>query len=85
MQDPPAMEGIRGVLVHTGLGTPPARAFVVGTVIGLGAYFLKMPSVSCDEDGRMRPFSAVSKDPNATYYHFLGVPLVAATAAFLFT
>ena len=83
--DPPAIEGMRGVLVKVGLATPLSRAFVVGTAVGIGAYLLKVPSASFDEEGEMRPLALVSNAPTATYAHFLAVPLTAATVAFLFT
>lgn len=81
----PAIEGIRGIAVYCGLGTPAARAFVVGTMVGLAAYAVKQPAMSFDEEGKMRPLALVSKAPTATNAHFLAVPLTAAAAAFLFT
>jgi len=83
--DPPAIEGIRGILVYAGLGTPVARAFVTGVTVGLGAYMLRMPAACYDQDGQMRPFKPLSSAPTATNYHFLAVPLAAATTAYLFT
>lgn len=83
--EPPPILGMRGVLVKVGLGTPPARAFVTGAVVGLAAYAVKWPHVSFDEKGQMRPMAVVSKDPTATPYHFLAVPVAAATIAYLFT
>lgn len=83
--DPPAIEGFRGVLVQAGLASPASRAFVIGTAIGLGAYALKIPKVSFDEKGNMRPLALVSKDPTATNSHFLAVPIAAAAVAYLFT
>ena len=84
-QAPPVIEGSRGVLVKVGLATPSSRAFVVGTAVGLGAYALGMPKVSFTEDGQMRPLKHVSSSPDATYAHFLAVPLTAAAIAFVFT
>jgi hypothetical protein len=81
----PRIEGLRGILVYVGLGNPLARAFVAGTVVGLGLYVAKMPTASFDEKGQMRPFKPLSKAPNATNAHFLAAPLGAAAAAFLFT
>ena len=82
--DTPHIEGLRGMLVHVGLGTPLSRAFVAGTFVGLAAYALKLPSVAFDEKGQMRPLALVSQEPTATNYHFLAVPVTAAAAAFLF-
>lgn len=81
----PMIEGWRGIAVHTGLGTPLSRAFVAGTAVGIATYALKWPRESFDEEGQMRPLSLVSKDPSATKFHFLAVPLGAAVAAYLFT
>tara|TARA_B100001094_G_C17769902_1_gene594500 strand:+ start:306 stop:569 length:264 start_codon:yes stop_codon:yes gene_type:complete len=83
--EPPRIEGVRGIMVHAGLATPISRAFVVGTVVGIGAYALKMPTASFDEKGEMRPLSLVSKAPTATMSHFLAVPLGAAILAYVFT
>jgi hypothetical protein len=79
------VEGIRGMLVKVGLGAPTSRAFVAATLIGLGAYALKLPGPCFDEKGEMRPLKLVSSAPTATNVHFLVVPLSVATVAFLFT
>ena len=81
----PVIEGMRGVLVNVGLATPLSRAFVAGTVVGLSAYMIGYPQSSFDEKGEMRPFSLLSKAPNATTNHFLAVPLGAAAIAYIFT
>ena len=83
--EPPVIEGVRGVMVRAGLATPMSRAFVIGTVVGLAAYAVGLPQVSFDEKGEMRPFSLVSKAPNATTNHFLAVPVGAAALAYVFT
>lgn len=81
----PVIMGARGVLVKMGLASPMSRAFVAGTVVGLGAYAVGYPQSSFDEKGEMRPFSLVSSAPTATTNHFLAVPLGAALIAYLFT
>ena len=83
--EPPVIEGVRGVMVRAGLATPVSRAFVAGTVIGLGAYVIGYPKSSFDERGEMRPFSLLSRAPNATTNHFLAVPIGAAAIAYVFT
>tara|TARA_B100000212_G_scaffold342571_1_gene330725 strand:- start:2145 stop:2408 length:264 start_codon:yes stop_codon:yes gene_type:complete len=83
--EPPVIEGMRGVMVKVGLATPMSRAFVAGTIVGLAAYAVGWPQASFDEKGEMRPFSLVSKAPNATTHHFLAVPLGAAAIAYVFT
>lgn len=79
------VNGIRGILVKVGLGTPSSRAFVVGTVVAGVAYLARQPTAAFREDGSMKPLKALSPEPDATNTHFLLVPAVAATAAFLFT
>ena len=83
--EPPVIEGMRGVLVQAGLGTPLSRAFVAGTAVGVLAYATGMPKCSFDEKGEMRPFALITNAPTATNYHFLAVPLIAGGIAFLFT
>ena len=83
--DEPHIQGWQGIMVYVGLGTPAARAFVAGTAVGIAAYLAKQPSACFKEGGEMRPMALVSTDPQATYYHFLAVPLTAATVAYLFT
>ncbi len=81
----PVIEGARGVLVKAGLGTPLARGFVVGVLVGGVAYGLGVPKQCFDEDGQMRPLKGLSKAPTATYTHFLAIPLLGASIAFVFT
>ena len=50
----------------------------------MGAYALRVPRATFDEEDRMRPFKLVSKAPTATYTHFLVVPLTAAILASVF-
>lgn len=76
---------VRGILVKLGLGKPAGRAFVVGTVAAGAAYIAGFPTASFREDGSMKPSKLVSPEPDATYTHFLLVPLIAAGAAYLFT
>lgn len=76
---------VRGVLVKMGLGQPISRAFVAASVVGGVAFLAKMPKVSFREDGSMKPFEALSAEPDATKLHFLFVPVAAGVAAFLFT
>lgn len=84
-QPEPTIVGMRGVLVYMGLGTPLARAFVAGSLVGMGAYAVGAPGCSFTEEGKMRPFKMVSRDPEACYTHFLVLPLAVAAGAYLFT
>lgn len=82
----PKIEGLPGIMVYSGLGTPFARAFVVGALSGVALYAVGMPRACFDdEDGGMRPFKLLSSAPTATYAHFLALPVVLGGAAFLFT
>ena len=65
MGDKPVIEGTRGVLVWCGLGTPTSRGFVAGALVGVAAYALGMPKQCFTEEGELRPFKGVSKDPHA--------------------
>ena len=47
---PVQISGVRGVLVVCGLGHPLARAFVAGTLVGIGRACLGRP-----EEGYLRP------------------------------
>ena len=85
MADEKQIMGIKCLLVKAGLGNPSARAFVIATAVGIGAYLTKVPSACFDEEGQMRPFAAVSKAPTATYAHFLAVPVTAAAIRYVFT
>jgi len=76
----------RGIMVKVGLGSPTSRALVAATVVGGLAFLCKFPSCSFrEEDGSMKPCKALSPEVDATYQHFLLVPLTAATVVYLFT
>ena len=78
-------DGVRGVLVKLGLAQPSSRAFVIGiTAAGL-LYLAGRPKASFREDGTMKPLRWLSPEPDATYTHFLLVPVGAAVAGYLFT
>ena len=79
------VDDLRGKLVITGLGHPFARTFVAATVVGVAAYATGFPRASFTDDGGLKPFKPLSRDPEATYAHFLVLPIAIGTAAFLFT
>tara|TARA_B110001450_G_scaffold79668_1_gene75548 strand:- start:434 stop:691 length:258 start_codon:yes stop_codon:yes gene_type:complete len=85
METTPNITDTRGIMVYAGLASPAARAFVAGTIAGIGCYALGMPRAAFDDEGRMRPLSLVSASPEATLQHFLVVPVATAAAVFLFT
>ena len=74
-------EKYKDLCVLLGCATAGRRALVAAGVVGVVALAIKQPSAAFDKNGGMRPFKGVSKDPDATYFHFLMVPLLAGTAA----
>jgi hypothetical protein len=86
MQNQPVIEGTRGLLVHYGLGTPAARAVSAAIVAGGVSYALRRPAHCFRRNGTMRPLAGLSPELDAAGYdHFLLIPVVVGTAAFLFT
>lgn len=79
------IDGARGILVKLGLGEPVSRGFVVAVAVGITAYAFKLPGACFGEEGEVRPFKGLTKAPNATYTHFLAVPLAVGAAVSLFT
>ena len=67
------------------LATPFRRAFVVGTLVGIVAFTAGFPKTAFTEEGELRPQRGLSRDPQATNYHFLVTPLSAGLVTFLFT
>tara|TARA_Y200000002_G_scaffold357252_1_gene339634 strand:+ start:216 stop:491 length:276 start_codon:yes stop_codon:yes gene_type:complete len=63
---------------------PVPRAIAVATLVALGAYAAGLPKRCFDEDGNMRVFKGTSRSPEATYYHFLAVPVTAFAFSALF-
>ena len=79
------VEDVRDILVTVGLGTPLRRAALALSVsLGLG-YLGSKPSGAWDDEGNMRPFKLISQDPEATYNHFLVVPVAVTAAVYLFS
>lgn len=79
------IEGLRGTLVNVGLGQPIARGFCAAALVGVLAYCFQLPNGAFTEEGEMRPLKGLSKSPEATYAHFLAVPLGVGAAVSLFT
>ena len=77
--------GTRGILVALGLATPLKRAFVTGVLVGIVAFTAGFPKTAFTEDGELRPQRGLTRDPQATNYHFLVTPLSAGLVVFLFT
>jgi len=84
MPELPEIDGARGILVYYGLGRPVSRAFVAAVVAG-GLTHLAKPNFAYTEEGRMRGFTPLSRDPESTNAHFLTVPLAVGAAVYLFT
>jgi hypothetical protein len=78
-----SVKTVRDILVTVGLGTPTRRAAaVLGISLGL-AYVARKPIGAFTEDGSMRPFKPIAPEhPDATYTHFLVVPVALAAATF---
>jgi hypothetical protein len=71
------VESVRDILVTVGLGSPVRRAAaVLGISLGL-AYVARLPSGAFAEDGKIRPLQ------EATFQHFLVVPVALAAATFV--
>jgi len=86
MQEQVVIEGWRGMMVHMGLGSPTSRALSVAITVGGASYAMGYPRKAFRRDGSMRPFAPLSAESDATVSdHFLLIPVVAGTAAFLFT
>ena len=73
------VESLRDILVTVGLGSPVRRAAaVLGISLAL-AYVARLPTAAFAEDGSVRPLQ------EATYQHFLVVPVALAAATFVFS
>jgi len=77
--------GTRGILVALGLRTPLKRAFVASVLVGIVAFTAGFPKSAFTEEGELRPQRGLTRDPQATNYHFLVTPLSAGLVVFLFT
>ena len=76
----------KDALVALGLGRPVARSFVAAVAVAGGMYIVGKPNDAFTDDGAIRPFAPLTPGPDGvTFKHFLVVPLVAATAVYLFT
>jgi hypothetical protein len=79
------MSGVTEGLFKLGLGTPGARAFAAFTVTSAWCYTAKYPEQAFTDEGGFAPFKLLSKSPDATYQHFLLLPVGLAVTAYLFT
>ena len=55
VSEQPVIEGWRGILVASGMGTPAKRAVTAMLATGALAYTLKSPAAAFRSDGSMRP------------------------------
>ena len=55
------IKGMRGVMVHMGLGEPISRAFVAGAIVGAVTLAAKFPKEAFRDDGSMKPLSLCSR------------------------
>lgn len=81
----PANLSTTQLLVALGLGTPLQRGITGAVLVGTAAYLARWPAAAFTEDGELRPPKYFSPEPDATYKHFLLVPLTAGAVFFLFT
>lgn len=79
------IDGWKGKAAMLGLGKPEARGCLCAVAIGVAAYLAAQPSVCFTAEGRVRPFKALSSEPDATYAHFLLLPLGVGLAVTLFS
>lgn len=82
VQEQSVIEGWRGVLVATGLGTPGRRCVTCALLAGAASYVTKFPRRSFREDGTVRPLRGTA---DAAQWHFLLTPVAVGAAVFLFT
>jgi hypothetical protein len=75
----------KGVMVSAGLATPVSRAFTAFALTSALMYATKSPSSAFTPDGQMRPYSALTHDPEATTAHFFLTPSLIAGGVWLFT
>ena len=73
------------LLIGLRLGRPCDRAVCGAVIVGTAAYLARWPKACFTEEGELRPFKKLSPEPDATYKHFLLVPLTAAVVFYLFT
>lgn len=79
------IDDYRALLVKVGLGEPLSRALAVGALTAGVTYLAKFPNEAFRDDGSVKPLKYLSPEPDATYTHFLLLPVVIATATYLFT
>ena len=75
----------RGMLVKLGLGQPSARGFCSFAAAAGLAYLAAYPKTAFDDEGKIRPWKALSPAPTATNAHFLILPVGVGVACYLFT
>ncbi len=71
----------RTALVALGLGSPPRRFIAGAAAAGIVLYAIKQPAVSFTKEGRVRKWSIISSDLDATLVHFLVFPILGGLAA----
>ena len=68
---------MRGALIALGLNSPERRFIAAAAAAGIVLYAIKQPSVSFTKEGRVRKWSAISSELDATPVHFLVFPIPA--------
>ena len=75
----------RGICVSMGLSTPACRAFTAFALVSSIGYMTGTPKGAFTPAGEMRPWSALSHDPDATANPLFLTPTLLAGAVYLFT
>jgi len=75
---------VRGALIALGLNSPTRRFIAAAAAAGIVLYAIKQPSASFTDEGRVRKWSVVSSELDATHVHFLVFPTVAGLVAATF-
>ena len=83
--DAKSLRSYSGMMVLSGLGTPPSRAFVAGSLAASISYIAKWPSFAFTKDGNIKPIGVPGIGPTSAGNEFLMLPVGVAAFAYLFT
>ena len=82
----PAPRNVPEFLAWAGFGTPISRAAAAFVLTAGVSYATKLPRVAFTDDGQLKRFDVnpAARDEPVTQLHFVVLPVVVATAAYLF-
>jgi len=72
---------VRAALSVLGLHTPPRRFIAAAALSGIVLYAAKQPSFAFTPEGKVRKWSVISSELDATHVHFLVLPTLAGLVA----